>query len=98
LVGGASQLTQFEFKHPKEILGTNTIDCLNSGLLHGHATMIEGIVSKIKKNYPGNPKVIITGGASRFLESVIEDPDIHFERQLILKGLVEIYKKNRPID
>lgn len=94
IIGGASQLSQFEFKTPKEILGKNTIDCLNSGLLNGHATMIEGIVSKIKKNYPGNPEVVITGGASRFLESVIEDKTIHFEQQLILKGLIEIYKKN----
>jgi type III pantothenate kinase len=98
LIGGASQLSQFEFKAPKSILGTNTIDCLNAGLLHGHATMIEGVVNKIRSQYGGHPHVILTGGASRFIEPVMTDTSVQFEQQLVLRGLIEIYKKNRLID
>ncbi|MBN2605415.1 MAG: type III pantothenate kinase [Bacilli bacterium] len=94
LINKASQLTQFEFKTPTKIIATNTIDCLNSGLLFGHAFMIKGIVSEIKKIYNPNAMVIITGGASRFIKELFDDSYI-FDEYLILKGLVEIYQKNQ---
>lgn len=94
LIGGASQLTQFEFKTPKKILGTNTVDCLNSGLLYGHAFMIENIVNEIKKqNNINEIKVIITGGVSVLLKDLFKEKYI-FDDYLLLKGLVNIYHKN----
>lgn len=93
LIKKASQLTQFEFKTPTKIIGTNTIECLNSGLLYGHAFMIKGIVAEIKKQYNKEALVIITGGASRFVKDLFDESFI-FDEHLILKGLVEIYQKN----
>ncbi|MBU1020513.1 MAG: type III pantothenate kinase [Firmicutes bacterium] len=93
LINKASQLTQFEFKTPTKIIATNTIDCLNSGLLFGHAFMIKGVVNEIKKQYNSNAHVIITGGASRFIQELFDENYI-FDDLLILKGLVEIYQKN----
>ena len=94
LIGGASQLTQFEFKTPTKILGTNTVDCLNSGLLYGHTFMIEKIVNEIKiQNNLDNINVIITGGASALLKDLFTEQFI-FDDLLLLKGLVNIYNKN----
>lgn len=93
LIQNASQLSQFEFKTPKKVIETNTIDCLNSGLLYGHSFMIKGIVEEIKKQNKVNPKVIITGGASRFVKEMFDDTFI-FDDLLLLKGLLKIYKKN----
>lgn len=93
LVGNASQLSQFEFKAPKSVVGTNTIDSLNSGLLLGHKHMIEGLVKDMKKVHKGNPKVIITGGASRFLKGVLDNEFI-MDELLLIKGLQSIYYKN----
>lgn len=93
LVGRASQLSQFEFKTPEKILATNTIDCLNSGLLNGHALMIKGMIEEIIKETPNAYKIIITGGASRFIEPLF-DKDYIFDEELLLKGLLVIFKKN----
>ena len=93
LVGKASQLAQFEFKNPKSVVGTNTIDSLNSGLLLGHKHMIEGLVKDMKKEHKNNPKVIITGGASRFMKGILDDSFI-FDDLLLIKGLQSIYTKN----
>jgi len=93
LVGNASQLSQFEFRTPKKVIGTNTIDCLNSGLLFGNSLMIKGMVEQIKKEQGTNPKVIITGGASRFVKEILEK-DFIFDDLLLLKGLLAIYNKN----
>ena len=93
LVNEASQLSQFEFKTPTKIIETNTIDCLNSGLLYGHLFMIKGIVKAIKEYYKTDPIVIITGGASRFVKEMFNSKYI-FDDLLLLKGLLVIYQKN----
>lgn len=94
LIRNASQLSQFEFKTPEKVLGTNTIDCLNSGFLFGHTLMIQGMVEQIKKEYKTNPKVIVTGGASRFIRDLLNHETI-YDDLLLLKGLVNIYYKNQ---
>lgn len=93
LVGNASQLAQFEFKTPKSVVGTNTIDSLNSGLLLGHKYMIEGLVRDMKKVHKKDPLVIITGGASRFMKNVL-DKSFVMDELLLIKGLQSIYTKN----
>jgi len=94
LIGGASQLTQFEFKTPKKIVGTNTIDSLNSGLLYGHAYMMEGIINKIKEeNNLKDCKVVITGGASLLVKDLLNQEYI-IDEFLLLKGLIHLYNKN----
>lgn len=94
LVGNASQLAQFEFKQPKSVIGTNTIDSLNSGLLLGHKHMIEGLVEDIKKLFKEEPKVIITGGASSFMRNILH-PSYIIDEHLLTKGLFTIYNRNK---
>jgi type III pantothenate kinase len=93
IVGKASQLAQFEYKTPNKALGTNTIDSLNNGLLLGHSYMIQGIVEQIKKENKSDVKVVITGGASRYMKGLLPD-DYIFDGDLLIKGLLEIYNKN----
>ncbi len=93
LIDNASQLSQFEFKTPTKIIQTNTVACLNSGLLYGHMYMIKGIVEEIKKQSKNEPVVIITGGASRFVKEMFDSTYI-FDDLLLLKGLLKIYKRN----
>jgi len=93
LIDRASQLSQFEFRTPTKVVATNTIDCLNSGLLFGHTAMIKGITTKIKEESNKDLQVIISGGASRFIKDLCEDSYI-FDDLLLLKGLIGIYKKN----
>ena len=93
LVKKASQLSQFEFKTPTKVIATNTIDCLNSGLLYGHSFMIKGIIQEIKKQIKKDPIIIISGGTSRFVKNMFDNSYI-FDDLLLLKGLSIIYNKN----
>ena len=95
VVGNASQLSQFEFRTPTKTLGSNTIDALNSGLLYGNAEMIKGLVHKIKQLTKKEVKVVITGGASRFVKEILQTEDYIFDDLLLLKGLLAIYNKNK---
>ncbi len=93
LVNNASQLSQIEFKTPPKIIATNTIDCLNAGLLFGHSLMIKGIINEIRKVSKKELEVVISGGASRFVKELFEEKVI-FDDLLLLKGLIGIYIKN----
>jgi len=92
LIGGTSQLTQFEFKKPAHVVATNTVDCLNAGLLYGHAKMLEGMVGILKKNHDNIP-VLLTGGAARFISDLVDESFI-YDEYLLIKGLIVISEKN----
>ncbi len=95
LVSSTSKLLQFEFQPPSEVVGTNTIDALNGGFLYGHAFQVEGFAKAIKSRMPKKEApVILTGGASKLLKSILPDTYI-FNDNLVLEGLRVIYAKNR---
>ncbi len=95
LVSNTSKLLQFEFQKPERVLGTNTIDALNAGFIYGHAFQVEGFVNAIKKDFNNESvNVIMTGGAAKLLNGTLPDHYI-FDEHLVLKGLQNIYKKNR---
>jgi len=93
IVGKASQLSQFEFKLPKKVIGTNTVDSLNNGLLLGHSYMIQGLVEQIKSENKKDVVVIITGGASRYMKGLLPKEYV-FDDSLLIKGLLQVYNKN----
>ncbi|MCF7926939.1 MAG: type III pantothenate kinase [Candidatus Izimaplasma sp.] len=93
LLGSASQLSAFAFKKPTNVIGKNTVDSLNSGLLFAQSEAIRGIVKRIKNDSTKDLKVVITGGAARFIMPLLPT-DYIFDEYLIFKGLLNIYKKN----
>jgi len=95
LTNSASLLPGFELKAPKKILGTNTIECLQSGLVYGAASMIDGMVYRIKKEVRNdNMKVIITGGLSKLVNNYCYQ-EMTYDENLLLKGLEIIYNLNK---
>ncbi|XMB67227.1 type III pantothenate kinase [Mycoplasmatota bacterium zrk1] len=89
LIKDASLLPEVDIKKPRNILGTNTNECIQSGIINGHVYMLEGFLNKINKDY----KIIITGGFSPIIGELINNECI-VVRDLILEGLVDIYNKN----
>ena len=59
----ASKLPRVEiFKVPGKIIGKDTIKSIKSGIIHGNAAMVDGMVERITKEMGTEPKVIATGG------------------------------------
>ncbi len=95
LVSSTSQLLQFAFEKPPGVLGTNTVDALNAGFLYGHVHQINGMVDAIRDTYKNtDAPVIITGGASKYLEGMLPSGYI-FDEYIVLKGLEAIYRRNK---
>jgi type III pantothenate kinase len=85
LIQSAPALPEVELTLPDDILGTNTIDCIKSGVLYGASSMIDSVVKKIAaKN--GFDTFVLTGGNAHILKPILETDSI-FDEFFTLKGL-----------
>ena len=93
LSSNTAQLPQISLDAPKTIIGKNTIDSMQSGLVYGSACMIDAMLERICDEYGKSFTVIATGGISRFIIPHCRT-EIEIDENLILKGLYVIFKKN----
>ena len=95
LVANTAQLPQVELDaKPRRVIGTNTPDCLQSGIVYGTAAMLDGMVQRFcgKLNAP-NAAVIATGTLPASIRSACT-VDIDYRATLVLDGLFTIWTKN----
>lgn len=94
LVSNAALLPNIELICPKKVIGTNTISCMQSGVIFGAASQVDGMIERIidEIGIPNIP-VIATGGLSTLIVPLCKNKIEHREN-LTLLGLLEIYKKN----
>ena len=90
----AAKLPLVEQKFPDRVIGRNTEESIQSGIMYGTKVQVDGIVSLIKNEINDNPKVIATGGIAELIKEKTQIIDF-YEPFLILEGLNLIYKKNK---
>ena len=95
LIENTAQLPEVEINTPKSILGNNTIECVQSGLVFGYQSMVEGIIQKINKERKTNHLTIATGGLSHILKGITDKIHI-FDKFHTLEGIRLIGLKNLP--
>lgn len=90
-----SQLPAIELSAPEHTIGTNTIECIRSGTVLGNAAMLDGMADRLQKEL-GRPikTMVATGGLAKEIVACCEK-EIIFNKDLVLQGLLVIYKKNR---
>ena len=94
LTNRAAQLPGISLDQPKKVIGKNTVDCMRSGMMHGTAAMLDGLIDRIAEELGHESTVIATGGLAQFVIPLCKH-DIILEKELLLKGLNIIYKKNK---
>ena len=90
----AAKLPRVEIKRPKKVIGSATVEAMQSGLYHGYIGLVDGILQKMIDELGGAPRVIATGGlapliakGSRYVEIVDET--------LTLEGLRLVYERTK---
>ena len=78
----------------RSVIGKNTVDCMRSGLLCGNAFMIDGMVESFEREIGEKCTVVATGGFSSVIKPLCRT-DFILDENLILKGLLAVYKKNK---
>lgn len=93
LTENTSQLPAINIECPQSVIGTNTADCMRSGLVLGTAAMLDGMIDRIEQELGETATVVATGGLSREIISHCCHSIIYNEN-LLLDGLRVIYEKN----
>ena len=98
LANRAAQLRKVELIKPKNSIGKNTVEALQSGTIYGFAGQVDGLVSRIsdelEDQYKERPTVIATGGLAPLIYGVADTLDEH-EPDLTLIGLRLIHERNQ---
>lgn len=83
----ASRLPRVEiFKVPENVIGKDTIDSIKSGIIHGNAAMVDGMVERITKEMGTLPRVLATGGLAPLISGLSKTIE-KVEPSLTLDGL-----------
>ena len=93
LISKTSSLKSVELKEPDKVIGKNTYEAIQSGLVLGHASMIDSMLEKIVLESNLSPEVVITGGLGTLIQPVL-NINSSYEKNLTLDGLEEIYNLN----
>lgn len=85
-----AKLPLVKIARPKRVIGKETAECIQAGVLFGYAGLVEGLIARIRKEYGDRMKVIATGGLAPLVAREccsIQKVDSF----LTLKGLKSIY-------
>ena len=67
---------------------------MRSGIMHGTAAMIDGMLDRVEEELGCQATVVATGGMAQFIVPLCRR-EIQVEKDLLLKGLSVLYQKNR---
>lgn len=90
----AAQLPRVAIQRPAQVIGKDTVGAMQSGVFWGYISLIEGLIARIKAEYPAALKIVATGGIAALFEGATQSIDI-FDADLTIRGLHEIHKRAR---
>ena len=88
-----SKLPLLDVEPIKEVIGHNTEEAILSGVVRGHACMIEGLLDECEKELKSKPVTIATGGYAHLISDYMKKPFDFIDEDLTIKGLNIIYNK-----
>lgn len=93
LASRAAQLMKVQVARPRSVIGKNTVESLQSGILYGFASQIDGIVERIVAELGPGTRVVATGGLATVVLEECRRIDVH-EPWLTLIGLRLVFERN----
>ncbi len=94
LLAAAPQLPRLEGLSAGGLIGKTTSECVRSGVVMGHACMIQKAVEMMSPGKDSKPVVVLTGGPSCLVAEGVPKTYI-IDNQLILKGLCLLSSKDK---
>jgi type III pantothenate kinase len=89
----AARLPPVELKAPQRVVGRNTVQSLQSGLLYGYVGLVEGLLARLKVELGFPCTILATGGLASQIAPMIADIT-SVDDALTLHGLRILYDRN----
>ena len=93
LTSSTSQLPAISYEAPPNVIGTNTIDAMKSGLVFGNASMMDGMIDRIEEELGEKATVVATGGLAESVSKFCKH-EIILDDSIMLRGLRLLYYMN----
>ena len=81
------------FARPRHVIGRSVTESIQSGVVLGFASMVEGMCDRFDEATGTESTVVFTGSPAELIAPVVERP-VHVEPWLTLQGLRLIYRRN----
>lgn len=91
----ASKLFRVELTAPQRVIAKDTATAIQSGIIFGYASLVDGILSRMFEELGTRPKVIATGGLASVIISQTKFVD-EIDDNLTMEGLRILYERNLP--
>lgn len=88
----AARLFSVDLVPPPNAIGTNTINAIQSGLVLGYISLVEGMITRLSAEISGSPKVVVTGGYAELFAQNSNVIDA-FEPNLTINGLRTVWQR-----
>jgi type III pantothenate kinase len=97
LHAAAARLPRVAIQKPKRVIGVDTVGNMQSGVYWGYIGLIEGLVDRIREEYGKPLTVVATGGIASLFDGATDRIDV-VDRDVTLRGLLEIWRRNAAKD
>lgn len=94
LFARAARLPRVEIRKPSQLVGTNTVASMQSGLYYGYLGLVDGILARLRREMPDIRTVVATGDLAPLVCADSEAID-QVDPELTLKGLRILHDRNR---
>jgi type III pantothenate kinase len=93
LHNAAAKLPRVAIQKPQRVVGTDTVGAMQSGVFWGYIGLIEGLIARIKSEREAPLTVVATGGVASLFHGATAAID-HFDSDLTIRGMLEIWRRN----
>ena len=91
---GTAQLPPIAPETPGELIGKNTVACLNNGAMFGTAAMLDGLADRVEAQLGRPLTVVATGGLAPYILPCCKRR-VHYDADLLFHGRALLYRKNQ---
>lgn len=92
----AAKLPRIAVERPDRVIGGSTVTAMQSGVYYGYVSMVEGMIEKIRTEFGSDMTVVATGGLGGLFADATDMIE-HFDRDLTMAGLVELFHAGRSL-
>lgn len=89
-----------ELEEPASAIGKSTIHAMQAGAVFGYRGLVKEIIGQIRRELPGRPRIIATGGDAALIARGVPEIDV-VDPELTLDGLrqvaARVFGPNHPL-